>query len=266
MSPQAVALVLAAAVLHALWNVRLHGADDRVAAMAMSGLVSAVLLAPAFVIDPPSDVWPLVLVSGVAHGLYVLALAAAYRRGELAVTYPVGRGTAPLLATIAAVAVVGQPASTRAIAAASLVAIGLGLLAIRSHRRGTLLATGLALIVGVVIAAYSVVDARAVREGAAPLAYLAATMAIMGCAMAATTGFDVSRLRAAIRPAVTIAIGSVGAYGLVLFAFRLAPVGSVATLREVSVVLAVLLARERPGLVGWAGIALVVAGVALAVG
>ena len=41
------------------------------------------------------------------------------------------------------------------------------------------------------IATYSVVDARAVREGAAPLAYLAATMAIMGCAMAATTGFDV---------------------------------------------------------------------------
>ena len=49
-----------------------------------------------------------------------------------------------------------------------------------------------------------------------------------------------------------------------LFAFRLAPVGQVATLREVSVVLAVLMARERPGPLGWAGIAAVVAGASLA--
>ena len=46
MDPLAVGLVLASAVLHALWNVRLHGADDRVAAMAMSGVVSGVVLLP----------------------------------------------------------------------------------------------------------------------------------------------------------------------------------------------------------------------------
>ena len=57
MDPAAVALVLAAAVLHALWNVRLHGADDRVAAMAMSGLISGLVLLPFFVLDPPAGVW-----------------------------------------------------------------------------------------------------------------------------------------------------------------------------------------------------------------
>jgi drug/metabolite transporter (DMT)-like permease len=180
------------------------------------------------------------------------------------VTYPVGRGSAPLMATLAATVVVGQPASVRTVVAASLVALGLVLLAFRSHRSGTLAATGLALVVGATIATYSVVDARAVGLGAAPLAYLAGALAIEGVLMASTTGFDRARLRASLGPGAAIALGSVGAYALVLFAFRLAPVGQVATLREVSVVVAVLMAREHPGPLGWAGIAAVVAGGALA--
>lgn len=260
----AVALVLAAAVLHALWNVRLHGADDRIAAMAVSGLVSGVVLAPFLVADPPTGMWGLLLISGTAEAVYGLALAGAYRRGELSVTYPVGRGSAPLMATIAAVVVVGQPATPRTLAAAALVATGLGTLAYRSHRHGTIAATALALVVGVTIATYSVVDARAVREGAAPLAYLAGSLGLEGVLMAATTRFDVGRLRRSMRSGAAIAVGSVGAYSLVLFAFRLAPVGRVTTLREVSVVIAVLMARERPGALGWVGIGAVVAGAALA--
>ncbi len=264
MDPKAVALVLGAAVLHAWWNVRLHGADDRVAAMAMSGLISGAVLLPFFLLDPPSGVWGLLVISGVAEAVYGLALAGAYRRGALSVTYPVGRGSAPLMATLAATVVVHQPASVRTVAAASMVAVGLALLAFRSHRSGTLAATGLALIVGATIATYSVVDARAVGLGAAPLAYLAGALAIEGVLMASTTGFDRARLRASITPGAAIALGSVGAYALVLFAFRLAPVGQVATLREVSVVLAVLMAHERPGPLGWAGIAAVVVGACLA--
>jgi drug/metabolite transporter (DMT)-like permease len=264
MDPAAVALVLAAAVLHALWNVRLHGADDRVAAMAMSGIISGLVLLPFFALDPPAGVWGLLVISGLAEAIYGLALAGAYRRGDLSVTYPVGRGSAPLMATLAATVVVGQPASVRTVVAASLVALGLVLLAFRSHRSGTLAATGLALVVGATIATYSVVDARAVGLGAAPLAYLAGALAIEGVLMASTTGFDRARLRASLGPGAAIALGSVGAYALVLFAFRLAPVGQVATLREVSVVVAVLMAREHPGPLGWAGIAAVVAGGALA--
>jgi drug/metabolite transporter (DMT)-like permease len=264
MDPAAVALVLAAAVLHALWNVRLHGADDRVAAMAMSGIISGLVLLPFFALDPPAGVWGLLVISGLAEAIYGLALAGADRRGDLSVTYPVGRGSAPLMATLAATVVVGQPASVRTVVAASLVALGLVLLAFRSHRSGTLAATGLALVVGATIATYSVVDARAVGLGAAPLAYLAGALAIEGVLMASTTGFDRARLRASLGPGAAIALGSVGAYALVLFAFRLAPVGQVATLREVSVVVAVLMAREHPGPLGWAGIAAVVAGGALA--
>ncbi|MGH2630575.1 MAG: EamA family transporter [Actinomycetota bacterium] len=204
--------------------------------------------------------------SGVAETVYGLALAGAYRRGELSVTYPVGRGSAPLLATIAATVVVGQPATARTLVAAACVALGLAMIAFRSHRQGTLAATGFALVVGLSIAAYTVVDARAVRNGAAPLAYLAGTLGLEGLLVAATTRFDVERLRASWRTGAVIALGSVGAYALVLFALRLAPVGRVATLREVSVVLAVLLAREHPGVLGWTGIGLVVVGATVAIG
>jgi uncharacterized membrane protein len=50
----------------------------------------------------------------------------------------------------------------------------------------------------------------------------------------------------------------VGAY--VLMAFRLAEAGRVATLRELPVLLAILVSRERPGARTWVGAALVVAG------
>lgn len=53
-------------------------------------------------------------------------------------------------------------------------------------------------------------------------------------------------------------------YPVVLFVFRLAPMGRVTTLREVSVAIAVLPARERPGALCWVGIGAVVAGAGLA--
>ena len=265
MDPLAVGLVLASAVLHALWNVRLHGADDRVAAMAMSGGgIGRRAAAPPLVLSPPSGLWELLVIDEVSRALYGLALAGAYLRGDLSVTYPVGRGSAPLMATLAAVVVVGQQATARTIVAASLVAMGLGLLAFRSHRSGTLAATGLALVVGATVAAYSVVDARAVREGRT-FNTSPARSGSRGVLMAAP------RPGSMCTPACVAPPGR-GGRGrqrrccvLVLFAFRLAPVGRVATLREVSVVIAVLLAREEhPGPIGWAGIGAVVAGAVLA--
>jgi drug/metabolite transporter (DMT)-like permease len=126
-------------------------------------------------------------------------------------------------------------------------------------------ATSLALVVGVAIATYSVADARAMLAGATPLAYLGATLGLQGLLTLAIVRFDATRLRASARDGVLIAAGSTLAYGLVLVAFTLAPAGKVATLREVSVLLALFMAGERPGRLGWLGAALVVAGAILVV-
>ena len=76
-------LVLVAAVVHAGWNRVLHAEADRVAAMAVAGLVIGVVLLPGIVISPPWVVLPLVLASAGTHVAYALGLSAAYRRGAL---------------------------------------------------------------------------------------------------------------------------------------------------------------------------------------
>jgi drug/metabolite transporter (DMT)-like permease len=89
-------------------------------------------------------------------------------------------------------------------------------------------------------------------------------MPLQGALTTAVIRFDAARLRAALRPGALIGLGSLAAYLLVLFAFRLAPVGRVATLRETSVLLAILLSREQPGAATWAGAAMCVVGAVLA--
>jgi len=262
-SPAALALVLTAAILHAGWNLRLHGTDDRVASMAVAGLVAGAVLLPFTVAAPPTAVLDLVLLTGILEFAYGLALAAAYARGDLSLTYPLGRGTAPLLATVGAWMVLSQRPTAAAVLGALLLGGGLGLLGLEAHRARALPAAGFAVLVGVVIASYSVVDARAVQE-VSPVPYLGAAMLLQGALTTAVTRFDAARLRAALRPGALIGLGSLAAYLLVLFAFRVAPVGRVATLRETSVLLAILLSRERPGAATWARAALCVVGAVLA--
>ena len=264
MDAAAIALVLVAAGLHAGWNLRLHGVQDRPAAMAVSGLASAAFLIAFLVWRPPFAVWPSIVVSGLAETVYVLALAGAYERGDLAATYPVGRGTSPLLVTLGAWLVLSQRPSNAALAGAICLAAGLVLLAIRAGRARMLPATGLALVVGVAIATYSVADAHAIASGAFAPAYLCATQGLQGLLTLALVRPGTARLRGSLRDGALIAMGSVGAYVLVLVAFSLAAAGRVATLREVSVLLALLAARRRPGLLGWAGAGLVVVGAVLA--
>lgn len=280
MTATALMLVLAAAVAHALWNRLVHAVEDRVANLAVAGFAGAALLSPALVVTPPTH-WPPTVVllavgSGLAEAVYCGLLAAAYDRGSLAVTYPVGRGTAPLLVTVGAWALLGQRPGLWAVAGAVTLAAGLVLVAGVAGRLGQRSSTAWALGVGAAIATYSVVDAGAVRSladtsagpGAAP-GYLAVTLFLQGLflAVAACARGGVARLRTGWRTArltgSIVGIGVVTAYLLVLLAFQRADAGRVATLRESSVLLAVALTRgARPPAV-WAGAGLVALGAVL---
>src|SRR5581483_11637930 len=59
--PVAIALVAAAAVIHAAWNRALHVEGDRVAALTVAGLVAGVALLPAMLIRPPVGTAPLIV-------------------------------------------------------------------------------------------------------------------------------------------------------------------------------------------------------------
>lgn len=257
--------VLSAAGFHALWNRALHTAGDRAPVMAVGNLIAGLALLPAILLRPPWQVWPLIVLSALAEAAYSLCLATAYARGALSVAYPLGRGTAPLLVTLGGWLILDERPGLGALAGAAALATGLALVALAGHRSGQGAAVAFAILTGVCIATYSVIDASAVRQISAP-GYLGAVLFLTGLLLAIWVRGDGARLRGALRPGLAVAFGSTAAYLLVLLAFQRAAAGRVSTLREVSVLIGIMLARERPGPQVWIGAVLVVAGMVLAAG
>jgi len=239
---EALAFALAAAVIHASWNLLLAGARDVEAATAVALPVSALAVAPVAAVwwDFHASAWPFVAASSALELVYFALLAAAYRRAELSVVYPLARGFAPVLVLLGAVAFTAATTSTRQVVGVLLVAAGI--LFVRGVRRGRGAVFGLA--IACIIATYTVVDKHGVQH-AAPLAYLELVTAFMGFAYFA--GFVAVRgtrpLRAAWgwRP-VAAGLASFAAYGLVLAALQLASAASVAAVRETGVLFATALA------------------------
>jgi drug/metabolite transporter (DMT)-like permease len=266
----ALLLALGAAALHALWNLLLARARDAQAAAAVMFGLSAVVYAPVAAIawDVRRSAIPYALASALLELAYLILLAAAYRRADLSLVYPVARGAAPVLVLAAGAALVG--AGVSAGEAAGVVLVAAGILLVRGLRGSTDRAGFvLALAIAGCIAAYTLVDSRGVRH-AAPLAYLELVLAPPALVYLGATW--AARGTAAVRRELGVAtvagaLAAFGAYGLVLAALRHASAASVAAVRETSVVIAVVLAapvlRERVGPARLAGAALVVGGVAL---
>ena len=130
--------------------------------------------------------------------------------------------------------------------------------------RGRGAALVFAALTGVTIAIYSVIDAGAVRSANA-VGYLGAVAAVQAVILFSATRADWRRLRAAARAGAGIGAGSVAAYLLVLLAYQRAPASPVATIRELSILLGILIAGDRPGKRVWLGGTLCVLGAALTV-
>src|SRR5437773_594391 len=123
----ALALALAAAFVHALWNLLLARARDVEAATAVALVVAvaafAVPAAAFWRID--GRVWPYVAASAAFELVYFALLATAYRRAEFSVVYPIARGSAPVLVLLVAVVVLGSSTSWQQVAGVVLVAVGI---------------------------------------------------------------------------------------------------------------------------------------------
>ena len=98
MSTAALMLALAAAFLHAGWNLLLARARDVQAATAVVLGISVVLCAPVAAVtwDVEWEVWPWAVGSAAFELAYFAFLAYAYERSEVSVVYPVARGLAPV--------------------------------------------------------------------------------------------------------------------------------------------------------------------------
>ena len=263
MDPFVIGLVAVSAVLHVAWNVRLKTAGDPLRAATIGMLAASVGIVPAGIAvwwasgapALPIDGIALGVGSGVVEAVYFIFLAAAYRRGDLSLVYPIARGTAPLLAVLIGVGLLGE----RLGVAGSLGVAGLlaGFLWLQRPWRALALArTGraglrrgsidgailFALATGVTIATYSAIDRVGTRL-IAPVPYAAILWVTCSAALilwvAFVAGGDL--LRSDPAGARSAAIGgwlTLGAYLCILGALSVAPLSGVAPLRESATVFA----------------------------
>jgi drug/metabolite transporter (DMT)-like permease len=140
---------------------------------------------------------------------------------------------------------------------------GIALVASVGWRAGQSRAVGFALLTGFGVATYSLIDAQAVRQVAAP-GYFAMVCLVAGVILVVVLRVEPDRMRRTLDPGLRLALGIGTAYLLVLLAFQLADPARVSALRESSILIAVWLGRERHSWHVWAGSALVVVGIFLA--
>src|SRR5690349_15752673 len=102
-------LALAAAVVHAGWNMLLSDERDTHSATAVALVVGTLVFAPVAVVGWRfgSAAVPYVVGSSALELLYIVLLATAYSVAAMAFVYPIARGTAPVLVLIAGAVVAG---------------------------------------------------------------------------------------------------------------------------------------------------------------
>ncbi|MGJ7567789.1 EamA family transporter [Variovorax sp. GB1R11] len=242
-----VLLVLLAALLHAGWNALLRSGADRLWSMTIMCLAVALASATValFLAPPARSSWVFAALSAGLHVGYNLFLVRSYRVGDLGQTYPIARGTSPLLITMAASFFAGERVGTGALLGVALVSGGIVCMAFEG-RRLAVPSLPYALGTGCFIAAYSVVDGIGVRLSGAPMAYTAWMCALWGILMPLM--FCVLRgagslftMRPGFIAALIGGLVSLVAYGLVVYAMSRAPMGAVSAWRETSVVFATLI-------------------------
>lgn len=244
----AVLLVLAAAGLHATWNAMLRSHGDRLWSVTVMSVASTLGALPAFLLLPSvaGAAWPYIGLSASLHVGYSLVLVQAYRHGDFLQVYPIARGSAPLLVTLGAALLAGERPSAAALAGIALVSLGILSLA-RPAAGARPASLAYALLTGVFIACYTVSDGIGSRLSGDALAYAARLFLLYGAAMpvvflALRRPDRHVKLRHTVSPLIG-GIVSMLAYGLVIWAMSLSPLGPVAALRETSVVFATLIGR-----------------------
>lgn len=258
MSVAVMLMVLLAALLHASWNFVVKRTGDK--HLSMSAVVighapfalAAILYAPL----PAQDALPFLCAGALLHTGYQLFLLAAYRIGDLSQVYPLARGVAPLIVASISVGFLGVNLSRMELSAVITIAMGIMSLALvrRSDGLRNFPAASLSIITGGFIAAYSLVDGLGAREAGTALGFYGWLSLINAGIFAA-----IIRIR---RPGVLkqlvfkdwqLALGCGGAsfvaYAMVTWAFTVAPIALVTSLRETSIIFALLLGafflRER---------------------
>jgi len=270
-----IAAVVLAALLHAAWNGAAHHIPDRAVGLALIGVAYTVISAAVvpFVAVPDAGAWGWLLGSVALQVVYNLLLIRSYRLGAFSQVYPLARGVSPMV-VVAAVTVTGQPLPTGQTLGVAVLCAGLMVLVFAG---GSVVHTGrdavtAAILTGLCIATYTVLDGMGIRAAHSTAGYIAWLFLLQGPILPAIITIQrrcriLHDCRLVWRLGLTSGVGSLAAYGIVLWAQTRTNLATVAALRELSILFGAVIGpvffREKFGTWRIIGAALAVAGIAL---
>jgi drug/metabolite transporter (DMT)-like permease len=247
----ALALILLAAFLHAATNLLIKISGDPLLLRGMMSAVAALVVLPAvFLVPVPNDAaWAYLLVSVLVHAAYPFLLAATYRRGDLSVVFPVARGISPLGVLALVVLFDAGGAGLPQFLGVLTVTTGILLLVLHGRSRSALShrpAMLFAAATGLVVAAYTYLDAHGVRAAETPLSYIVWLVVIDGAlctaAIAAVRGKQLhTYAKEHWRIGAIASLLGLLNFGMALYALALGSLVEIAALRETSVLFAAFL-------------------------
>ena len=251
-----VAMILTAALAHAVWNIASkYKREDTLIFVWAYSCVSVLLWLPAslfFIVQGHHQPdWRLAVgavVSSVLHIAYSLILQAGYERAELGVVYPIARGSGPVLTMLIATQFMEERLSASTLPGALLVIAGIFVVTGNPFRRGSRSLRGIlwGAATGTAIAGYTLWDGYSVTYlHLDPVSYYASTLLLQSLfltpgVMRRRSGIPTA-VRTDILPVLIIAVFSPLAYILVLTAMQIMPIALVAPLRESSIIFGSLL-------------------------
>lgn len=280
MPATALALVVAAAVLHVGWNALAKRGAHQLCFLWSAQALALVLFAPvaARVLvgqGVRAEALPFVVATILLHAVYFYALGRSYAAGAFSIVYPIARGLGVALVPVGALAFLGEDLPPLGAAGVGLVVLGIVVLqgTATGWRQAAALigssgrAVAWPVLTGLTIAGYSLVDKAGVAR-LHPVPYLA----LMGVGVTALllpavarTGALRAEWRANWRALLAASTMTLTSYLLVLFAFRLSKAGYVVATRELSIVFSTIVGTVwlGEGALGprLAGAAVILAGV-----
>ena len=279
-------LILFSASIHVSWNALVKGRQDKLAFAWLTSVSSLILMTPLFIWSRLSQtpghidagIVRLAALSGFFEACYMVLLYSAYRHADLSVVYPVSRGTAPVITALVGWFYVADRVSLPGGVAVCAVIAGVAIVARsgvtpRNHRTDRLGVT-LAILTGLMIAGYQLVDRRAMTLDQAPsaleflcLIHVAIAVLLTGAVVAGMTTW--TRIRQEFRrgPAgvVCVSIGIPLAFYFIIVASKHANVTYITAARNIGIVISTAVGavvfREKVTRARLAGAAAVVAGV-----
>ena len=260
MTGLALALILVSAVAHASWNFLVkRGTNQEVFLWSAQATIAVLLLPLGLVLAWQSTFesvgWWFVLATIILHIVYFIFLGRGYSAGDLSIVYPVSRGIGPIIVPFLGVLILGEDITLPAILGIIFVVIGIytvywwgqisrivkePLSFVREP------GTRYAILTGLVIASYSVVDKVGVSHVTPFLyMYLMSVGVTVGWAPYIFRSYGTAQVRMEWQLNRTsifaVALLLFLAYGLVLSALQFSQISYIWPSREVGIVVGVTL-------------------------